>query len=240
MAMHDFIVITLCAPLASWGAPTTGPIRPCTVGPTKSGITGFLAAALGIQRTDQQSFNRLAADYALGCTVLLPGLPLIDYHTMRRDEEISDAFLTWRHYRSGYLAVACLWRRTEQPLYSSDQIVRFCNEPVYPPYIGRRSCTLALPPDAKLVSSVDTGIKAIETAIARFPSPLAEEVAGASEKLTRDFHYYWEEDFPMGIEPLTRTERHDYPLSNARRQFTSRVECEAVVIWEGRHVHEQD
>lgn len=254
--MRDFIVITLCAPLASWGAPTTGPIRPCTIGPTKSGITGFLGAALGIERADQESFNRLAADYALGSVVLLPGLPLMDYHTMKRDEGIAkcidrasspqvdekdtNAFLTWRHYRIGYLAVACLWKRNESPLYSSDKIVRFCNEPVYPPYIGRRTCTLSLPPDARLVPAVETGIKAIETAIARLPAPLLEEIAVDPEEPFKEYHYYWEEDFPMGLEPLTRTERHDYPLNNARRQFVSRVEYEAIVRREAENVLEQN
>jgi len=237
MEKHDFIVLTLCAPLASWGAPTLGPVRPCTVAPTKSGITGFLAAVLGIRRTDQVVLDRLAADYGFGCAVLRQGTPLIDYHTMRRDDDVPNAFQTWRHYRTDYLAIVCLWRRSESPLYSPDELVQFCREPVFAPYLGRRTCTLALPPlplrqilpDTEVVQRANTGIEAIQREIKRLQSFFNEGQLSDSNELTDGIRYFWEEDVPMGIDPLTRTERHDYPLSNMRRQFVSRVECEAQV-----------
>jgi CRISPR system Cascade subunit CasD len=234
---HDFIVLTLCAPFSSWGAPTAGQVRPCTVAPTKSGITGFLAATLGIQRTEQDAIDRLAADYAFGCVVIDSGVLLIDYHTMRRDHEGTNAFQTWRHYRTGYQAVACLWQRAKEPLFSPELIVAHCQEmPYYSPYLGRRSCTLALPPKPELITDKETGIAAMEGAILRLLGFLSDIDGKEYEGESMEFRCYWEEDVPMGVEPLTRTERHDYPLSNSRRQFLSRVECEKTITFNGGQI----
>lgn len=236
MEKNEFIVLTLCAPFASWGAPTTGQVRPCTIAPTKSGISGFLAATLGIQRTEQAAIDSLAADYGLGCVILDSGVPLVDYHTMRRDHEGTNAFQTWRHYRTGYHAVACLWKRTAEPFYSPETIVAHCQQPSYAPYLGRRSCTLALPPKPDLVTDKETGMAAMEGAIFRLLDFLSDVEEIEYEEQTREFRCFWEEDVPMGLEPLTKTERHDYPLSNSRRQFTSRVECEKMIAFTGGQI----
>lgn len=74
------LLLRLTAPLQSWGADSKFEIRKTNREPTKSGVVGLLAAAMGLRRDDTQGLqvlNRLR----FGVRVDQEGTFLVDYHT---------------------------------------------------------------------------------------------------------------------------------------------------------------
>lgn len=74
--------LALCfdAPMQSWGIRSHGIIRDTMTEPTKSGVVGLLAAALGIERTDNAAIAELAR-LRLAVRVDRDGIMERDYHT---------------------------------------------------------------------------------------------------------------------------------------------------------------
>ena len=69
--MADFLVFQLYGALASWGDIAVGEYRPSQGHPSKSAITGLLAAALGIEREDDAAPRDTGTPLWGGC--LCPG-----------------------------------------------------------------------------------------------------------------------------------------------------------------------
>ena len=80
--MNSPMTLALCfdAPMQSWGIRSRGVIRDSTAEPTKSGVVGVLAAALGVERDDTTRIAELAA-LRLGVRVDREGALERDYHT---------------------------------------------------------------------------------------------------------------------------------------------------------------
>lgn len=74
--------LTLCidAPMQSWGTTSRFIIRDTATEPTKSGIVGLLAAALGVARDDTESIAQLA-ELKMGVRIDREGIIERDYHT---------------------------------------------------------------------------------------------------------------------------------------------------------------
>ncbi|GAA3463388.1 type I-E CRISPR-associated protein Cas5/CasD [Saccharothrix longispora] len=74
--------LALCfdAPMQSWGTRSPGTLRDTAAEPTKSGVVGLLAAALGVHRDDHDAIADLAA-LTLAVRVDREGIPERDYHT---------------------------------------------------------------------------------------------------------------------------------------------------------------
>jgi CRISPR system Cascade subunit CasD len=74
--------LTLCidAPMQSWGTTSRFIIRDTATEPTKSGIVGLLAAALGVARDDTEKIAQLA-ELRMGVRVDREGIIERDYHT---------------------------------------------------------------------------------------------------------------------------------------------------------------
>jgi CRISPR system Cascade subunit CasD len=104
--------------------------------PTKSGVIGLLAAALGRRRAE--SVDDLAF-LKFGVRIDQPGQFLQDFHTARNE---NDAFVTRRHYLADAVFLV--------GLEGDDDFLRMLDEavksPVFPLYLGRRSC----PPSGKI------------------------------------------------------------------------------------------
>ena len=96
------LLLRLAAPLQSWGMDSKFETRKTNREPTKSGVVGLLAAALGIRRDEPDRLaplNRLR----LGVRVDQEGSFLIDYQTVRKEGKTksdSTSYITWRHYLS--------------------------------------------------------------------------------------------------------------------------------------------
>jgi CRISPR system Cascade subunit CasD len=136
------LLLRLAAPLQSWGAQSKFNRRVTEREPTKSGVIGLVAAALGRRRADD--ISDLAA-LKFGARVAQEGKLLRDFHTART-EDGKDAFISDRFY----LADAVFLAGLEGDANQLDVIARALLHPVFPLYLGRRSC----PPAGKLVLGI--------------------------------------------------------------------------------------
>ncbi|WP_447040481.1 type I-E CRISPR-associated protein Cas5/CasD [Streptomyces sp. DSM 118878] len=134
------LALRLAGPLQSWGASSRFTRRTTESAPTKSGVVGLLAAARGIERGDDTRLAPLAA-LRFGVRIDQPGTRIRDFHTAHHAVSGKSMPLSERFYLADAVFVAAL----EGPpalLAELDQAVR---TPVYPPFLGRRSCPPALP-----------------------------------------------------------------------------------------------
>lgn len=123
----------LAGPLQSWGASARFTMRTTESAPTKSGVLGLLAAAQGRERDDDLAY--LAA-LRFGVRVDQPGPLLRDFQTTRQ-VGTNDSFpVSQRFYLADAVFVAAV-EGDDSLITSLEAALR---TPVYPPYLGRRSC----------------------------------------------------------------------------------------------------
>lgn len=147
------LLLRLAAPLQSWGSGSNFNRRSTEREPTKSGVIGLLAAALGRRRTEKLS--DLTA-LRFGVRLDQPGQLLVDYHiarTMAAQERATGiagknagTFQTWRHYLVDAIFLAGL--EGEEGLLSD--LERSLSNPAFPLFLGRRSC----PPSGRLILGI--------------------------------------------------------------------------------------
>ena len=88
------LLLRLAGPVQSWGIDSKFEVRRTENAPSKSGVTGLLAAALGIQRNeDISSLNQLR----LGVRTDQEGRLLKDFHTAHSEK---NSYITTRYYLS--------------------------------------------------------------------------------------------------------------------------------------------
>jgi CRISPR system Cascade subunit CasD len=134
--------------------------------PGKSAVFGLVAAALGLDRSDEAAHAALGDGYGLGLGEINAGRLLVDYHTTQtpprhhnrrfatRKSELEavdlNTLLSLREYRSdpGYLVV--LWPRAT-PRWSVGQLADALKRPHFVLYFGRKACPLGLPLDPRVV-----------------------------------------------------------------------------------------
>jgi CRISPR system Cascade subunit CasD len=113
--------------------------------PTKSGIIGLCACALGIRRDEDNAIARIAA-LEFGVRIDQRGTLLRDYHVAHKNEfwetGKTDPFVSERYYLADAVFLAGL--SGEQELLQ--MIDTALNAPKLPVYLGRRSC----PPSGRL------------------------------------------------------------------------------------------
>ena len=139
--------LTLCldAPMQSWGLRSRFQSRDTAQEPTKSGVIGLLAAALGIPR---EAVTRVAelAEARMGVRVDREGLIERDYHTTTNVPNTEgNAHRTVVSHRY-YLADAIFLAVLEHP--DHDKLVRWhaaLASPHWPIYLGRKAFVPARP-----------------------------------------------------------------------------------------------
>jgi len=129
------LLIRLAAPLQSWGCDSKFNTRRTDRVPTKSGVIGLCACALGRKRTD--SISDLAK-LRFGVRTDKQGQLITDFQTARNDKT---AFLSYRHY----LADAEFTVGLEGDELLLKEIDAALRSPAYPLFLGRRSCPPTLP-----------------------------------------------------------------------------------------------
>nr|WP_152890781.1 type I-E CRISPR-associated protein Cas5/CasD [Streptomyces adustus] len=125
----------LAGPLQSWGASSRFTRRTTESAPTKSGVIGLLAAAAGIERSDDNALAPLAA-MRFGVRIDQPGTRIRDFHTAHHAVSGKSMPLTERFYLADAVFVAAL--EGEHTLLA--QSYAALQNPVYAPFLGRRSC----------------------------------------------------------------------------------------------------
>jgi CRISPR system Cascade subunit CasD len=126
------LLLRLAAPLQSWGVASKFDTRDTTREPTKSGVIGLLAAALGRRRTE--GLEDLKA-LRFGVRVDQPGTLLRDFHIAQFNEK-APPFVTTRFY----LADAVFLVGLEGEDNFLQELIVALKNPVFPLYLGRRSC----------------------------------------------------------------------------------------------------
>lgn len=251
--MADYLVFQLYGPLASWGEIAVGESRHSAAYPSRSALLGLLGAALGIHREDEAGHAALIGGYLFGVKLHAPGHSLRDYHTVqvgpqlkklryrtRRQEltlptsEQLGTLLSSREYRCDSFATVAV-TATEQAAYSLDHVAAALKNPVFPLYLGRKSCPPALPlaPRMATFASLKEALDAFDA------NPLQALFKDARQASARETgwrwlnscppRYYWDESFgPDGLAaemlPSMILVRHDQPTSRSRWQFAPRRE----------------
>ena len=138
----------LAGPLQSWGVDAKFDRRGTERAPTKSAVVGLLAAALGRRRNE--SIEDLC-QLRFGVRIDQEGALLRDFHTARSEKS---AYVTQRFYLSDAVFLAGV--EGEERLI--DDLSQALNEPVFPLFLGRRSC----PPEGRLNLGVRKGCSLYE------------------------------------------------------------------------------
>ena len=138
------LLLRLAAPLQSWGSDSKFETRKTDREPTKSGVIGLLAAALGLRRDDAAGLARLnGLHFAVRAD--REGSLLVDFHTANREEDRKKGkapYVTYRHYLQDAVFLVGLESEDTALLQELETALK---HPVYPLYLGRRSCPPTLP-----------------------------------------------------------------------------------------------
>ena len=165
--MH-FLLFTLYAPMGSFGEVAVGERRMSWTRPGRSAVLGLVAAAQGIERTDEAAHQRLESSLHYAVRTDAPGRPFIDYHTAqtpiagkgqvfstRRDELRSDKLntvLSSREWRVDACFTVALWPRPEHQV-DLDGIAGALRRPRFVLYLGRKSAPLGLPLNPEIIEA---------------------------------------------------------------------------------------
>jgi len=247
--MREFLIMKLYGPMASWGDIAVGEQRLSHGHPTKSAVIGLLAAALGIQRDEEEKHQMLSKGYSMGVRVDSPGALLRDYHTVQvpppdrgrtyytRREEMSvlkfamNTILSQRDYRvDAHYTVALYSENTES--FTFECLVDALKAPRYTLYLGRKSCPLAFPLMPRIISAEN-----LQQAFDQVPvdNELYRSSIFSTSSADNHITYYWEgmsreeTGFPTQSGAYFQHERRDQVASRRRWQFSSRKEHQLTV-----------
>jgi CRISPR system Cascade subunit CasD len=140
------LLLRLAAPLQSWGTSSKFVRRNTDRAPSKSGIIGLLAAAQGRRRTD--TIEDLL-ELRIGVRVEQAGQLERDFHTAHTRDGATSMPLSYRFYLADAAFVAAI----EGPQAVLDGLREALLRPVFPLFLGRRSC----PPAGPLVLGLRSG-----------------------------------------------------------------------------------
>ena len=240
--MRNYLVFQLYAPLVSWGDQAVGQERPSADHPSRSALLGLLAAALGIDRSDETQQQKLADSCHFGIKLYSPGLAMRDFHTAQvpptnkkvkhlytRRDELAETkigtILSFRTYQQDSFSVATVWLEGENH-YSLSQLGEALKTPHFHLYLGRKACPLAAP-----LNPVIKDHESMKQALDDYP-PIVELQGLSVSSLPR---YYWEPSEHSGLTETFRVPRYDQPISRQRWQFSSREEA-VYLSGEAMHV----
>lgn len=209
------LLLRLAGPLQSWGISGQFIERDTAAYPSKSGVIGLLAGALGRKRGEDIAD---LIELSFGVRVDRPGALVRDFHTISHHDGSGlrtangtllppekSTKVTNRYYLSDAVFVAGL-TGSDELLDALDSALR---HPVYAPFLGRKSCPPAAP--------IDMGIHSGDLMHALSSVAWQGGVPGATESPTGKLHLIVED--PRGIDLIS-----DVPVSfdPVRRGFSSR------------------
>jgi CRISPR system Cascade subunit CasD len=140
------LLLRLAAPLQSWGTGSRFVRRNTDRMPSRSGIIGLLAAAKGRRRTDPIED---LLDLRIGVRIEQPGVLERDFQTARSRDGATSMPLSYRFY----LADAVFGVAVEGDPTLLEGLREALRRPVFPLFLGRRSC----PPAGKLDHGLHDG-----------------------------------------------------------------------------------
>ena len=127
------LLLRLAGPMQAWGVRSRFTVRSTELAPTKSGVIGMLAAAVGRRRTDPiEDLIKLR----FGVRKDQPGTVIRDFHTAHTLDGRSSMPLSNRYYLADAVFLAGI-EGDRALLEGIDEALR---HPAFPLYLGRRSC----------------------------------------------------------------------------------------------------
>lgn len=148
------LFVRLEGPMQSWGTRARWGERDTALEPTKSGVIGLLACALGWGRAHDTQIRTLSKALRLGVRVDRPGRLLVDYHTViggvrsaegkikiNANTKAPETVVSRRAYLCDASFLAAL-QGAEEVIERSSAALQ---APVWPPFLGRRSCPPSVP-----------------------------------------------------------------------------------------------
>ena len=127
------LLLRLAGPLQAWGVKSRFTVRATELAPTRSGVVGMLASAVGRRRTDPIE-DLLALRF--GVRKDQPGSVIRDFHTARTLDGRESMPLSNRYYLADAVFLAGI-EGDRALLEGIDEALR---HPAFPLYLGRRSC----------------------------------------------------------------------------------------------------
>lgn len=211
----EFLIFQLTAALGAMGEFGGHERRGTLTWPGRSALIGLMGAAMGIRRGGD--FAALDA-LSMAVAVFDAGTPLRDYHTvetvpsavvrapqsrpaaLRAARGRTNTTITLRDYRTGPLYGVAVWGG------ALERIAEALRRPAFTLYLGRKSCPLAAPLDARVVTAEDAS-----AALAQLRLPPWRKGAVASLLIGDD------------LGPDARRElRHDVATDRVRWHFAPR------------------
>ena len=201
------LLLRLAAPLQAWGTDSKFEVRRTNREPSKSGVIGLLAAALGLRR--DADLTELSA-LRFGVRVDRNGEVIKDFHMAKADKT---SYLTYRYYLSDAVFLVGLESEDRNFL---EKIERALRNPCFPLFLGRRSC----PPTLPLVLGIRE--EALEIALRE------EENQNKDLKSIRQSHRYIRLDCGVGEQEGAVVQDLPISFNPMKREFGYR---RAKEIW---------
>jgi len=242
---RDHLLFTLAAPMASFGALAVGERRPSWNRPSKSQVLGLLAAALGIERREEECLSALAAALHYAVRVDVPGRPHADYHTAQvpparrgrryftRADELAvpkselKTILSRRDFVTDAIHTIAVWARDEPPLpISLADMAQALATPRFVPYAGRKAHPLLLPMAPRTVTAEDF-VEAFAAFDAGEPEPMKAFRIGIVSEKDRPAvtSIFVDADAVLPSQAERLEQRRDVPGSRAKWRFGTRAEA---------------
>lgn len=160
--MTRFLCFTLEGPLASWGDIAPGEQRTSWTRPSKSAALGLVAAALGVDRTQEARLSALHDGLGFAVLAEQPGLPVTEFQTEQRPttkglKDFAKAFgrapatrgesleigdiatsISRRSFHVGARHRIALWGKGDAP-EDLDAIAAALERPAFALFLGRRA-----------------------------------------------------------------------------------------------------
>jgi len=168
--MANTLFLRLEGPLQAWGERSRWSVRDSAAEPTKSGIVGLLACALGLNQDND--LRELSQSIRIGVRCDRAGLYMIDYHTVgggydkpmlltaEGKPKLSSGRAhneqTWRTYLADASFLVAVQGKDELIAKLANAV----QNPIWPFFLGRKSC----PPARPIFDGVDS-FKSLEDAL---------------------------------------------------------------------------
>ena len=221
------LLLRLEGALQSWGDHSKWDVRDSGDYPSKSGVVGLLSCAMGLERGDPE-IGVLSSVLRMAVRADRPGVRMLDFHTVQGRPRLynaegkprpSNTILSPRWYLqdASFLVVVDL------PDGWMERVVNALKRPVWPIYLGRKSCV----PSRPILEKVTQAYSGLMDAIRNYPVCVRAGECSAQRTL------YYECDIPGdGTGSDTRPDER----ISGERAFALRTVYRGAVTWEVSHV----
>ena len=208
------LLLRFAAPMQSWGTDSKFDRRGTGREPSKSGVIGLCAAALGYERNEDEKMKKISG-LRFGVRIDKPGKLIKDFHMVHKDEfwDCGDrsktnqsikqqrkndiSYISTRYYLADAAFLVGLSGDNELLCEISAAI----RSPSFPLYLGRRCC----PPEGRLFISIVAD--ELEDALKNHP-PVFETRIVIDAPTSPDSTSHLQRDLPISFNPEHR--RYNY------------------------------